>query len=97
MNYEYQTKIANYKVVVEGYRSGEILYLTKGHAQGIAKRINDDDHEFHGYDIYNCEHRRSHAKAIPMESVHPCISTGTEEADYGFLKDYLETPTRLIS
>tara|TARA_B100001094_G_C17952703_1_gene681421 strand:- start:227 stop:520 length:294 start_codon:yes stop_codon:yes gene_type:complete len=97
MNYEHQTKVANYKVVVEGHRSGEILYLTKGHAQGIAKRINDDDHEFHGYDIYNCEHRRSHAKAIPMENVRPCISTNTEEADYDFLRDYLESPTHHIS
>lgn len=86
--------LPDHKVTVTGYRNGVILHLTKDHAEAIAKRINDEDRELHGYDTYNCERLQSKATVSPMRDVRPRIIAGgkgfTIIDNEFFLKNHLD-------
>ena len=87
--------LPDHKVTVtrDGKLRGAIYHLSKAHAEAIAKRINDEDHELHGYDIYNCEHLQSKATASLMLTIRPRIVGAGESARVGnelFLKKYLD-------
>jgi len=88
--------LPDHKVTVtrDGKLRGAIYHLSKAHAEAIAKRINDEDHELHGYDIYNCEHLQSKATSSPMLTVRPRIVAAGEGFDIIdnelFLKNHLD-------
>ena len=65
--------LPDHKVVVTGYRRGAIYHLTLAQAEDIAKRVNDEDHELHGYDTYNCARLQTKAIVCPMLTVQPRI------------------------
>lgn len=88
--------LPDHKVTVtrDGHLRGAIYNLTLAQAEDIAKRINDEDHELHGHDIYNCEHLQSKATVSPMLTLRPrAVGRGmgidglTNEL---FLKKYLD-------
>jgi hypothetical protein len=86
--------LPDHKVVVTGYRRGVIYHLSKAHAEAIAKRINDEDHELHGHEIYNCKHLQTKAIVCPMLTVRPRIVAAGEGFDIIdnelFIKKYLD-------
>ena len=86
--------LPDHKVTVTGYRRGDIYHLTLAQAEDIAKRINDEDHELHGYDTYNCARLQTKAIACPMLTVQPRIvgaGKGFTIIDNElFLKKYLD-------